>query len=513
MYRYKHINDPLYGGIWLSKLEVELINTKEFQRLRRLKQLSVASYTFPGGDHSRFSHSLGVLFIMGKMCTHLESKCGKRFTKEDTKIMRAAALLHDIGHYPLSHLGEKAYSYYIDNIDNQTKQKKINIVEGLPEDKENKMHSINSVANNKSSSAHHEKLGQIIIKYSNEINTILKKEGLDPDLIGEIIVGEASKVLYCNLMHSACDADRIDYLVRDSYQAGVKFGHVDIDYIISLMRIEDYEVKIPDAPQSQEVIAFDAKGQHVLEHFLMCRYFHYLQVVNNKTVAKFDSITGYLFFKMLEARKFTILGEDIRLLFESRDETVIKEKFLEIDWDRFTDEFFWSNLYDFCKDEDGELETLYNMLIGRIAPSTIYTKKELITVESTIKIAYSEEWYKAIDLMNNKIETFAEKVGIDKNQIVFNKLKTYIHNITESDMDSDPKESAHVLREWIKIVDRNGIRLLVNDENSIIHQASKYASYSIIVYIVVKSTEVSKVELARSEFINYVDATIGEKYD
>ena len=113
----KYINDPVYGGIPVTQLELDLISLPIFQRLRGLRQLARVNYVFPGAEHSRFVHSLGVLYIMGLMTEHLLKQHPDLITEEDVVKMRVAALLHDIGHYPLSHLGECVYGYCKDNID------------------------------------------------------------------------------------------------------------------------------------------------------------------------------------------------------------------------------------------------------------------------------------------------------------------------------------------------------------------------------------------------------------
>lgn len=93
------INDDVYGAIPLTEAEWDVINTRAFQRLRGIRQLGLSSYVFPTAEHTRFSHSLGVLFIMGRITVHLREK--GILEEEDIRILRMAALLHDIGHYPL----------------------------------------------------------------------------------------------------------------------------------------------------------------------------------------------------------------------------------------------------------------------------------------------------------------------------------------------------------------------------------------------------------------------------
>ena len=228
-FNYKIINDPIYGCINLSKTEVRLLDTRAMQRLRRIRQMGFASYVFPSGEHSRFVHSLGVLCIMGKMCEHLFRQYGTNqddkvcFSIDDAKKVRIAALLHDVGHFPFSHLSECVYSY-IDN-DASTDE----MVEGLDTPIDSNEQLLSDIANyNKKGFKDHEHMGAEVIKSDPEILAILKDAGVSPDEIGQIIIGDTqAKPVYAQLLHSSLDADRLDYLLRDSRQAGVSFGNSD----------------------------------------------------------------------------------------------------------------------------------------------------------------------------------------------------------------------------------------------------------------------------------------------
>ena len=269
----KYINDPVYGGIAITQMKLEIIDTPIFQRLRGLRQLARVNFVFPGAEHSRYVHSLGVLYIMGLMTDHLLKK--GMLEEEDAVKMRAAALLHDIGHYPLSHLGESVYSYRKDN-------KIADSIIELGEQSEKK--HLYEMSSSHSNSAHHERLGKYIVVNNRLISRILKKNGLDPDEIGSIFTGElgSRNMVYTQLLHSSLDADRLDYLLRDSYQTGVKYGLVDLQYLVRLLVV----VEDPGLPKrNNKVLACIKKGQHVVEHFLMSRYFHYSQVIFHKTNA------------------------------------------------------------------------------------------------------------------------------------------------------------------------------------------------------------------------------------
>ena len=114
-FHHKVICDNIHGSIGISELEQNIINTRTFQRLKKIKQLGLASLVFPGAEHSRFAHSIGVMHLMSKMVDRLrEENCEHVVKDEDDHIkqkLRLAALLHDIGHYPLAHLGEQVFMW------------------------------------------------------------------------------------------------------------------------------------------------------------------------------------------------------------------------------------------------------------------------------------------------------------------------------------------------------------------------------------------------------------------
>lgn len=219
------IRDNVHGDIEVSAKFAELINTKEFQRLRRIKQLATAEQVFPGATHSRFAHSIGVFFVMTKIINHFEkilmSIGQEQFVDESEKdIILAAALLHDIGHGPFSHAFEKA------------------------------------VISPKTNS-HEEWTEKIIVDSETEVNGALKKWGNDvPQRVVEYInyrqqeknstdgmdyvkdgILPDFKFIFTSLVSSQLDADRMDYLLRDSFNCGVDFGKFDLENLIEGMSI------------------------------------------------------------------------------------------------------------------------------------------------------------------------------------------------------------------------------------------------------------------------------------
>lgn len=449
----KYINDPVYGGIAITQMELEIIDTPIFQRLRGLRQLARVNFVFPGAEHSRYVHSLGVLYIMGLMTEHLLKQ--GMLTEDDVVKMRAAALLHDIGHYPLSHLGESVYSYCKDN------QNANSIVQLVGKNEKKHLYEMSS---SHSKSAHHEHLGKYIIIHNQEIKGILEKYGLDSEEIGEIFTGEygSRNMVYTQLLHSSLDADRLDYLLRDSYQTGVKYGLVDLQYLVRLLMV----VEDSDLP-GKKVLACNKKGQHVVEHFLMSRYFHYSQVIFHKTNAAFEGMVKCMYIKLVQSGNF---------LYNSLEEihdSVNDEEFL-----KFNDSFFEVSLKEYYdKTNDEEYKRLYEMYRDRIRPKVIFEIKDLHEDSPSQEFAVLK-W----ELKKNP-DKITQIIGSDRwgYQIVPITIEK-IHNsykVAEKNADSED------LREAVKLYDPdNGkISYLAGDKLSIVSKLANYKSEFIRIYV------------------------------
>jgi HD superfamily phosphohydrolase len=182
------IRDPVHGYIKLGDLAFDLMNTPQMQRLRWIKQLGLANLVYPGANHTRFEHSLGVYYLAEVLSAHLGLE------EEERQKVGAAALLHDVGHGPLSHATEASLSPYLRR--------------------------------------EHENLGDIIRK--GELRDVLEKHGLRPADIQVMIRGESH---LGQIISSEIDADRMDYLIRDSHYTGVAYGVIDHLRLIKMMRI------------------------------------------------------------------------------------------------------------------------------------------------------------------------------------------------------------------------------------------------------------------------------------
>jgi HD superfamily phosphohydrolase len=272
----KRVSDVIHGPIGLSELELDLIQSPAYQRLRGIKQLGLAHYVYPSADYSRFSHSLGVCHVTGQI---LASLCdvGVKIPVEEIQLYRLAALFHDVGHYPFSHATEIAIqNHYSAQLYRPSNQSALDFGltgdEPLPE-----------------KYFMHERVGKEVITQDPTIRARLSKAGIDPKSIYSIFLRE-NPPRFSNLISSDLDADRIDYLLRTAHHTGLPYGHVDIAYLMSQMRVD---------PQNQ--ICVTAKALQTAEHLLLCRYFDYRRSNYHKTVAAFELVLKDIIEELLKA--------------------------------------------------------------------------------------------------------------------------------------------------------------------------------------------------------------------
>jgi HD superfamily phosphohydrolase len=252
--------DPVHDIIALNlelpeeRMVFDLLNTQEMQRLRRISQLGVSSLTYPGATHTRFLHSLGTFHLCRRISQHLENlRAAKMFTylSEDSQdsidqlsgqrtLLYAAAILHDIGHGPFSHALEN-----ITGISHETWTKRI-------------------------------------VTERTAIREILEdttggKMKICPEDIAKVIDRRHENVMLVKLISSQLDADRLDYLVRDSYMTGVKYGSIDLEWLLMSLRVGE----IPGSNEPE--IGLDAgKGLDIAESLVFARHYMYGRVYFHK---------------------------------------------------------------------------------------------------------------------------------------------------------------------------------------------------------------------------------------
>ncbi len=231
MERLKLIRDSIHGFVSLPRFYVHLIDSPEFQRLRRLHQLGTSAVTYPCAEHSRFQHSLGVAHVFQRMAEVFRLQ-GGALTEEEMCVGLCAALLHDIGHGPFSHA-----------------------LEGV-------------IVPNK----RHEYWSQEIILSDTTVNKRLRAidESL-PEKVASVIAKKPGYGIVVQMISSQLDADRMDYLLRDSQCAGVQYGKYDVERLVRMLVREGSEIRV------------DYRAKMNVEEYLFARYHMYWQVYFHKT--------------------------------------------------------------------------------------------------------------------------------------------------------------------------------------------------------------------------------------
>ena len=225
------IKDPVHGYVYITEAEKQLIDSYPVQRLHRLRQLAGSEFVYPGANHTRFEHSIGVMYLAGKLTEN--QNLSQLLSDNEVQIVRMASLLHDVGHGPFSHVFEHLLVKFL----NKT----------------------------------HEDMTRWIIQKS-ELRDIISGLGYDSDAIGKLAVGELrrrGKAFLDQIIQSTVDVDKLDFVVRDTYHTGAEYGYVDIFRLIHMLDVLG------------ENLAVDVGALSALESFVLARlesfrsiYFH-----------------------------------------------------------------------------------------------------------------------------------------------------------------------------------------------------------------------------------------------
>ncbi len=452
------IYDVLYGFVPITEWEEKIINSPFFQRLRWIKQLSFANYIFPGAEHNRFGHTIGVMHSMDQMLRALglavpdHELFDPKATSQRAmlhKSLRICALMHDIGTFPFSHTVEYAY------------MKHGNDKRRLPE-------RAKKLSNN------HEHLGAFIIKntrYEDGITRILEEFGFDVVMISKIIKGESPYTIANQLMHSDLDADRMDYLLRDSYYTGIQYGQFDRDYILA-------NLTTFDLGRGQLGFGVRDNAMRAVEDFLIARFNWYSQVIRNPQSSKFDVISTRIAEKFLD-EDLIYQFHDLLSMVEERDE-------------RF---FWWNDIYfiNRCQEvrhlglvDDENTQELIQMLLFRKAPKTVHHPEfEHRILESTGSEKERERRIRRIGAIVSDFERVIEESGTGKEWILADIPSKDIAFTASRERltKKERKGPLYLEQEPVKIVTkRSGVKLLIEIENSIVKRLSHYINFVPNVY-------------------------------
>ena len=287
------VYDDIHGLVFLAPAEEQIVDSPYFQRLRRIRQLGLAHMVFPGADHTRFSHSIGVLAVAAKVCGKLKADLSPR----EQDMIRMAALLHDIGHFPLSHTLESAYAAF--NKTEATQKRARDVELKPPQGRRNPHLPPDGASRVTVEPALHEEFGKWVVENTDVpggITRILAENSFNPEEIAGIaapIAGAHDDTLINQLLRSDLDVDKMDYLLRDARNTGVGYGEYDIEYLIDNMKVVTID--------GRRLLCVDQPALHTTEHYLLAKHFYWIQLLFQKTRFIIEELASCICRRLLEA--------------------------------------------------------------------------------------------------------------------------------------------------------------------------------------------------------------------
>ena len=303
----KVFRDPLYGNIPVEyQLIWDLIDTREVQRLRRIRQLSGVSMVFHTAEHSRFTHAIGTYYTAYRMANEVKD-LREIFTEYEKIVFMCAALLHDVGHGPYSHAFEHVFGI-----------------------------------------KHEQITCEMIEDCNTEINKVLAKYPMLAKDVAGIIRHDGKFPMIESLITSQLDVDRLDYLNRDAEFTGATYGVVDVDRLIRIMRVVDGQ------------ICYSEKGVHAIENYLMSRYHMYWQIYYHPVARSYEIILESIYKRIKD-----MILEDVRIEADVKSlidvfRTKNLESYIDID-----DAYVNGMIKQLTKSKDYVLNDLCNAFMNR----------------------------------------------------------------------------------------------------------------------------------------------------
>lgn len=449
------IFDPIYGFIKLTKVEFEIIHSPFYQRLRWIKQLGFSCYVFPGAEHSRFGHSIGVLKNAHEILRSVDRAVSDEDLFNDKcltpkalyhKSLRIGALLHDLGTFCFSHTTEGAYVRF-----GETTHKKGG--KGLNDD--------------------HENLGSFIIKNTDcegGITRILQNHGLDPQTISDLVKGVDPSVMANQILHSEIDCDRMDYLLRDSYYTGLKYGSYDRDYLLYHFRSRRID--------GHDILTIKHNALHCVEDFLSSRFAWYSQVIRSTRGARYDAIAERICYHMLEKG----------LIYRYSDllEMIKKEP---LRFYGFNDGYFMGLVHKHYLsggfDKFPSIKDMAKTLLLKTGAQTVRCREFRQRLLSQDDHFNNEKIYKKAENKVKEIQDIIAKKGGPSDWVIPDLPKNKIIFVTSPRILSKKENVSNLLleRDPVKISYESGdIKLLADVENSVISRLFDTMNYTPNVY-------------------------------
>ncbi len=376
----KEVRDPVHGYIYRSTIEEKIIDTRVFQRLRRIKQLAMANLIYPGANHTRFDHSLGTMHIAGEMAKKIGlSRLGKDENGYCT--VRVTALLHDIGHGPFSHVSEELLGYFNKDRFNGSDRNTI-----------------------------HEVITRDIIEKNEELTSIISGQQINEiiQLLQKNDTGRQER----DIISGPLDADKLDYLLRDSYFTGVKYGVFDLPRIINTLQ----QLSLRDGTQ----LCIHKDGLYALEQFFMAKYHMTKQVYHHKG----RHITDAMIVKGI------VLGVEQDHIKELRDLYYYDDS---MDYLKNYLNYYDERIFNIILNNNGKFSRYY---FDRLSSRKLFKRvfhRPLIAVFNNAVVRLDMQKMKDFTAIEGKI---ADKIKCDRNYVIF-KIVRYKNILNQLGEDID----------------------------------------------------------------------------
>jgi HD superfamily phosphohydrolase len=473
----KLIVDSIHGDIHLKKREVDIIDTPSFQRLRHLKQLAMAQMVYPAATHTRFAHSIGALGMMIRIID-AAGRNGLKISSEQEDNLRLAALLHDIGHYPYSHLMEKL--------------DKVKLTEEMVKET-----AISSKSIDKQISPYprHEELGFLIVTQKPDLLKALGGPKQAKNIADIFTRSTAADEQLSKLVHSSFDIDRWDYLLRDSHATGVPYGRIDINYLLNNLKAS-----------SEKILGFSQKALPAIEHYLLARFFMHRAVYYHKTIFGLEEACRQLLKRLQNLNK-----PQYRI---PADGGIVKKMVTSDGLNEFTDAFVDKIIQKSVnhkgkKDEDKVIRALARSIQSRRPPKLI--KEVQICEEQGSKLNEGTIFF---ERCQNGLNSLSEEFEIPLGQFILcapeSKImeapREYRPSEIKTMKDDEISTRAHEEEEeqiWIFEDGKEKLKSFWEIEYSLVGKYAKYFFQSFRLYVVYEGDDENQVIDELRKKVNY----------